>query len=469
MGSSTLHFSIDLDAEIQKITQRQHLNQVNYIVQLVRHALDHNPERIHIQASSTFLEIDQNGDAFDPGEWSRLLRIVNEQDAPEHRQEALSQLESTYGITLLSLILNFPRVEIESDGLRLVAISGQLSEQPGENDASGYRIRLYRPKSLVKDEKSELEFYCAGSDIPISYNGRSINEAIRFAGQILTARFKTADGSGAIGIPLNGDTNVITLYKHGVRLGVKQTIPRDGALFHGYWSSHLTGYESNFSKSILVGERHLLSHLDLLYDAINDHFSDMNDRQRIRIKRVLFGRPGRQWLLRFGSLPLFHGCRRNFALSLRDLLALHKQFHDIPYSPVRSSGLPAFIPHLQPEDISFLRKRLKLGIKLTKVKKRACRLPLRHYLKREEPYVDEDVGELSAEQAAFLTGLNKGDFGVRFCFTNRESYSIPLENGSKLICLHFTDKNVVTALTQYRDKPDALSIIKYSLLKKLQL
>lgn len=43
-----LRFSIDMEAEIIKITQKQHLNRVHFLVQLVRHALSHQPNSIGI-------------------------------------------------------------------------------------------------------------------------------------------------------------------------------------------------------------------------------------------------------------------------------------------------------------------------------------------------------------------------------------------------------------------------------------
>lgn len=364
MNGNHLHLSIDLEAELRKITREQHLNQVHYLVQLVRHALTHRPRTIAIASTRRHLELTQDGDAFDDGEWQILKLLLLRRDAlPDLVQTALSRLEECHGVAVLSLFHLFPAVEVATAGKRLALADGAVRLHAGRRHLDGYRIRLARDQRELGAERRELEFFCAGAAAEIRYNGQAINRPVKLDDALLKVPFAFDFGLGAVGIPATGDLSRFTYYKCGVRFGYKRIAAADGRLVAGVWDDARPGFEPYFARSIRTGEFCLRAHGELPYRAAAARFGELDDAHRRRVKQVLFTLPADGWPARYGTLPLFHSVRREFALSLRDLDALRERYEAVPFVSAPDSALPDFIPRLGSEDVHFLRSRLGWPLK----------------------------------------------------------------------------------------------------------
>ncbi len=462
--AAALRFSIDLESEIRKITQRQHLNQVHYLVQLVRHALSRRPESIHVRIDKRFLVLSQDGESFPEDEWQLLQGLLRPESlSVTECQRALGKLEEYHGVAFLSLMMNAPRLEIQSGDTEWTCSMGRIQHLRRIAPIKGYRLRLVREGAAPREEAAELRFYCSGASAPLYLNGKKINRPFSFDGQILILRFRHHSGHGAVGLPLEGDLRSITLFKQGVRLGVKHSRPDGGLIFHGWWNSSLTHFESDYRESIERGERHLAFHVQRLYRQIGNHFASLGDPQKIRVKKLLLGLDGDSWQERFGKIPLFHACGKPFSLSLQDLLRLNPHFEGIPFNSRPGGGIP-FLPYLLPEDILFLHEKLQLET-------RQCRAPrgrwphrLFDFFKRRPRRVPSHTPvEAGPDQKLLLRALHQDDPFCRYSFIQGPSRVVRDRKCRDWVLLQVDHPLVIEAVRTHERQPEMLPLLKHRL------
>lgn len=338
--SETLHPRIDLAAELHKIAQRQHLNDVHHLVQLVRHALRHSPARIDIASGRTFLALSQDGDPFSLEERDLLMTVVAGDDVL-CQQDALGTLERTTGAAVLALILRFVRVEIESDGWALLSSPAGVA-CAASPPRRGYRVRIMRRALRRGREREELMFFCHGASVPIRYNGQPINRPMEARG-ILAVRSRDADGEGMLAIPSKGRLSALSYCKQGVRFGFRRLLDPEGFVYEGFWDSHASAFEPTFSTSIRRAEEFLAAARRSLYDAVAAEFPRLRGAHRERVRQLLLASPP---LARWDHVALFDAIGRPFALSLRDLVELEGHHGAIPCALRPSRRLPPSLPLL---------------------------------------------------------------------------------------------------------------------------
>jgi hypothetical protein len=463
-----IHFSIDLESELAKITHKQHLNSVHYPVQLIRHALVHEPECIYIYAGNRHLEIQQDGAHFNPTEWS-LLRQLLENGNPSFRQKALTSLEKHHGVAILSAIMNFPEFVLESGQQIMIAKNGQLQYGKVDRFVRGYRLALKRHSTHLGEEKKEIQFYCSSCEVPIYYNKKQINRPIDFPGQILMTKFQNEFGSGAVGLPSSGDLCIITLYKKGIRLGMKQFIPTDGMVFHGYWNTSDPSFENDYSKSIRLGDRYLLQYRDFLYLEIKNHFAGLDTKQKLRVKQILLGVDSDDWRKRFHGLPLFAGSDGLFSHDLSNLLALERRFEGIPYLTKPHRSLPGYIPILGLSDLNFLRERIGCEPRLVNTRKSNLKnkIGARFRRKKRMPEII-DIRKFGQEWQSFVNALNSDDPVTTFHLYGGDSQICLGEWDIRHVYLNYGDPVVKEAHRDFLENPRKLPVIKYRLFHALE-
>ena len=465
MDGIALRFSIDLEAELKKITQKQHLNQVHFLVQLVRHALMLAPSEVRIRSDSQKLVLAQDGRGFPQEELDLILKALTP-GQPETQQQALTRLEEAWGIAVLSLVINAPYLEIRTGSQRFVAQAGSFHRYPEEVSVQGYRLELRRSRFLEKLEKKELDYYCSGACVPIWFNGNKLNAPLQFPGQVLTSTLTVTDGRGLVGIPEEGELCHITLFKHGVRLGIKQYLPKDGCVFHAHWDSAVGHFESDYRRSIRNGEYHLKKQAVQLYRSLPKYFPQLSRLGKERAKKLLFGFKSRDWKALFGDVPLFHAAGKEFSLSLNDLEGLRRRFERLPYCPKPKTGVPAYIPRLAPEDVFFLRDRMIWELSLFREKGVGIRTwllgKLRIGAKKSPAAIDP--GRLSGEHQAFLAALNRDEVCFRFGFSEKALGVFPGKNGQEMVFFPHDHREVRHSLDLFRRHPEKLLLIKYRLL-----
>lgn len=453
-------FSIDLEAELRKISQRQHLNQVHFMIALVRHALTCDPTSIHIQQQQQKVTIAHNGHAFSLME-RKLLEIV--MDGLQHsdtRQEALSKLEKNHGVAVLSLFFNFDRVQIRSENWQLNWQNGGLQRQTSETATEGYQIIIHGANTSIKKAREELNFYVGDCDVAVAFNGAPIKEPFQFKDPILLLRFENAHGRGQICIPAHGDLSTVTFMKRGVRFGVTRATPPSGLIYLAFWSSNATSYEGNFNKSIERGFEMIETECEKLYDAIRQHYRNLPEAHKLRVKRILVGATIPNWTQRFGNIPLFHSANAPFNISMRDLRTLLSRFGYIPYITQANASVPNFIPRLLPEDVHFLRHRFQMHLALYQG---------RNPSGRSEPdqtnVLGLDPDALTITERLFLKALNSDDPYCRFSFAANQQASYIDTTGVRHVRLNREDATVQQAINAVEEDATMALPWKFRLLK----
>lgn len=347
-----LLFSIDLEAELRKIAQRQHLNDVNYLVQLVRHALRHDPGVIRIVSTRRCLTICQDGRPFPDSELELLQTIIGGDDLLR-QQAALGALEREHGITILSVLLSFSRVAVTSAMWTMTAAEGHLRVHPIAEAIPGYRIVIHRRLRGRDAERKELDFFCAGCVVPIHYNSVRINRPITLRGQVLSASAGGEAGRGELGIPLKATLSAMSYFKAGVRFGFRRFLDPRGMTVEGYWDSAHHGFEPHYEQSTRAGEAFLHAARITLFDEAAARFAalEIGQKQRVRPLGLLLLAHRPQWR----HAPLFDSVRQPFSLAMTHLEDLKERFGAIPCSLRFSPRLPRWVPRLALEEIKALR------------------------------------------------------------------------------------------------------------------
>lgn len=356
--TTALELSIDLEAELVSLTERQHLNQVHWAVQLVRHALERRPRRIDVRVRRRTLELTQDGEALSPDEHALLLAITRGPDAG--KQAALAELEARFGVTLLSLLLTAPRVEIES-ARSLVAEEGQVRAGPPRAEP-GYRVRVWRRRGSAREEKDELRFYCRHVDIPLTINGRLLQAPLSLERAIAARGFRSDDGAGLIGLPARGGLSRLRYYKRGVYFGVRQALPPDGRPLEACFDAKLDEHEDNFDRSVRTANRAVRAAGQTLYAELPRLFPSLPAKARSRVKELTLGLAASALPSGLRELPLFATSASSWRLSLDDLSALAARYGRVPYLP-RRRGRDDELPVLSSSEAAAIARLLGVPVR----------------------------------------------------------------------------------------------------------
>ncbi|MCU0612700.1 MAG: hypothetical protein MUE60_13050 [Candidatus Eisenbacteria bacterium] len=365
--TENLALTIDLAAELRKIAERQHLNDVHFLVQLVRHAMRHLPSSIDIVSSSAHVAVRQDGLAFPRTERDLILSVLGGDD-PAQQQRVLEALEREHGTSILSLALLFSRVEVSSEDWTLVAERGRGKLQPRGERRPGYQIAIRRINRARNSERKEIAFFCAGASVPIRYNGKAVNLPSILKGQVLVSKAEDSRGRGMLGIPLAGRLSTVSFLKQGIRFGFRRFLDPDGYVVEGLWDAHDSSFEPTYAQSISSGEEFVARSRPELYAAIGSHFTTLDRSSRERLRQLLLGAVATDGL---DHIPMFDSVRQPFSLSMHEILSLENRYGGIPFSMRPSRRLPPWIPVLRLEEMHALRRR---GHALVVVSSRSAKL-----------------------------------------------------------------------------------------------
>ena len=387
---------IDLDAALNKISQRQTLNQVHYLVQLVRDALTRAPSLIRIEQNEDQLLVYHDGAAMGDDEWL-LLHATTKSHEPSKRTQALSELEDRMGVALLSMCLSENPAKIQSGNFIMHARDGVPSFSSLSSAYAGFELNLTRPAKWASEEREALVYYCSRSDVPIYLNGTTLDPSQDDVACILGATQTDESGAVDTGLLSEGTVSRTSYFKQGIRFGVKYGQSSDGSITASTWNSHYLSFEPHFSHSIKTGDHAIGSLVGHLYRNIPDYYDDLaiDEQERVRNLLIRFRIPA--WEKIFGKLKLFDMGTQPRQLSLKDLRRLQKNFGYLPFQSHDHAILD--LPTLNRDEIAFLRR---LGFNLRDVPARAH--PLRPNRRDRTCWVSqlEQAGIYTVEELAAI-------------------------------------------------------------------
>ena len=465
--NTSLRVSIDIDAEIRKISREQHLNDVHYIIQMIRHAVIHHPKHITITSSSRRLRLYQNGSSIHPDEWhliSLLCDIRPSSDTAIH--DAIRRMELQYGIALLSVIRSFRHTEIINGTEHLIIRDGKaILEQCSPRD--GYTVSIFQGTRDRRREWRELVYFCSECTIPIIYNGKTIRDSRPIYDLILKIHDKSDNGSGECGIPRGGSMSRLDYRKTGIRFGTKSEIPNDGRVIHGEFDSAIPKFEPHYRASIHNADDFFHTAASRLYGRSLSLFPDLTATDKIRLKQLLFNTSGTDVLFIWKNVPIFHSVHGPFRLSLAHVEKLVTWFGYVPYSAEKDISLPAYIPQLNSSDIRFLRDRIGHSIRsIPHVQKS---LSIRRPGISDSVRRNDDISHRSAtsfsnhDLAEFIRLLN--DSSLPYEFTVGEQWDKREdESGVKHIEIQQDSRFFIDALDTWKRNPETISVWRWRMI-----
>lgn len=364
---SELHFSIDLEAEIEKIAQRQALNAVHYLVQLVRKALQEQAHRIEIHINRRSLVFQHDGQPLAHEELQAIADLLLNRHRDFQDHQTLELLERQFGITLLSILLRFERITLKSGDAILIKMGRECTLEMTTTVMPGFYLEVRGKGRVPKEEIRELTFFCAGAKTPIHVNGKPINQPLTLPPVLAKKSFHTKtkryEGEGEIGLSAEGEYSEFWYFKQGVRAAMKQFSPNYGMVVHGWWNLNSHHQENNFEYTIETGERHMAEQSSFLYARAFDAFPSMSDNAKLRIRKMLFQWTPAEWFIDLNALPMFHSSVQRWSMCLKDLVALNKRYLAIPYASPNGPEASPIFPVLDLEEIHFLTYHLRLPLR----------------------------------------------------------------------------------------------------------
>lgn len=459
--------TIDLAAELMSITQRQHLNDVHYGVQLVRHALAASPLSVELRVRRHVFELAHNGRPLDEEE-HRLLLAVTNPDAPE-RQEALAALERRFGVALLTVLTTAERVEIE--GRRALTAEGGWVRAGRPSDRPGYRIRVHRRARSLRDERAELRFYCRYARVPITLNGRVLNHSLELDEALVQKRVETPEGEGTAAVPLTGALTRVRYFKDGVYFGVRRSLPSDGRPVEAVFDSHVPGVEDNFSRSVTAANDAIGKAKEEVYRELAARFWEAAPRARARTREIVLGLERDRLRAPLVDVPVFHTSARDWRLSLRDLADLARRRGYVPYLRRRQNPDDE-LPVLDADDVAAVGRLLNRPVRhaLTfqpegglRARWRALRADLKEELTRTPAREVVPPDRLDPEVRALVTALEEHEQNLSVRVTEGGVVEMTRAGALRTLYVPVDDPELERAVDTWRRTPERIDVIASAL------
>jgi len=356
----SVHATIDLDQALKKIATRQSLNDVHFLVQLVRHALELTPKSIHISEQNETWTLSHDGASPQLLEVSAIMNLINGNGSIDD----LTILETQFGVALLSCFVNFTHTTLSFSNTTLTQKDGRYILLPTGKEINGYHLSFMNNGKLETDPYRELLFYCSSVKVPLTYNSIEINHPKRIPPLVFQSIWETDHGEGLVGIPHSGSDSTFHFYKNGVLFGVKHFTPKDGRLLYGYWDVPGTSYESDFEESIETALNLLQQQGQHLYNNLGDYYSELEPIEKKRIKQILLNVSQQWWKGSLSSMGLFNLGHGTFNLSLSEIKSRIENELSFPFQSTLSQNKSNKVATLSPEDVYFLKEKMGLPLRM---------------------------------------------------------------------------------------------------------
>jgi hypothetical protein len=465
--------TIDLAQELASITQRQHLNDVHYMVQLIRHALAANPLHIHVRSRRRYLEIEHDGQPLSEEEHGLLLAVTNP-DAPD-RQPALVALERRFGVALLSVLVSAERVVLS--GRRALSAEGGWVRPGAPVDRLGSCVRIYRRVRSRRQEREELRFYCRYARIPITLNGRTLNADLQLDESVATTPVQADDGAGIAAIPRDGALHRVRYFKHGIYFGVRSGLPDDGRPIEAVFDSSVSGFEDNFRSSVANANAAVARTKTQLYRDFAASFPALSPTARARAREIVLGLAAAQLPPSLTNVPIIHTSANQWRLSLRDLETLAARRGYLPYL-LRPRDADDELPVLSTDDVAAIARLIRWPVRhaLTFVPERSRRDRWRSFaralLSQMQPAPAPVVlapDRLSPDLRALLAALHDVDrqLVVRITRGGTEGGQVHTvrNGGNRTLYVPHDDPELLRGIERYRSAPDDVDLVAAALLQ----
>ncbi len=301
--------SVDDRRALWALTTR-HLRSRTYgAVLLARCALRARAGRIDINTRGDTLRVVDDG-AARADELTAILEVLR---APT--VEALHALEARFSTDLLVALATAQEATIRTGRTRAHVVGGRLHDVV-EVRASTTEVSITRPRSLRREERTELAAWLPAPRAVVRVDGRAWRRAERLPDSaFFTRAFKTESGHGLIGFSLDDGTSKTTVLGRGLWVAQDATRPRGLPIVAIWDDDDVVATDSAVARARVAVQRAG----NALQQRLADEFADLPRRRQRQLRSLLLR--GGVLPPAFHGVPLFGSVVGGFRWSLQDLAA----------------------------------------------------------------------------------------------------------------------------------------------------
>ncbi len=237
MTDASKIFSIDVAAEIRKLTNLRYKSSYESILDVIRLAVDTGPRAVHLTTGRRTLTVTAEGGVVREEVFGLVAVIHDPVLDSDRRQKALAELESKHGLFVLGAFANRPSlvlIEWREDGvrrgLRFLPERSPRLYTPTDSEDADLRIVVKRRTKGARVRHRVAE-RCRFASVPISINGTLESRGKRIEGGLLEVDVASENLSGVVGLPSEGDVVRVTRLSRGV-IQEEVVLPVTGGLVY---------------------------------------------------------------------------------------------------------------------------------------------------------------------------------------------------------------------------------------------
>lgn len=297
--------SVDDRRALWALTTRHLRSRTYAAVLLVRTALRARAEHIDVTTRGDALRVVDDG-AARVDELAAILEVLR---APT--VEALHALEARFGTDLLVAVATAQEATVKSGRTRARVAAG-IIQSVETLPASTTEVTIMRPRSLRKEERTELSAWLPGPRAVVRVDGRAWRREARLPDSAFFSRaFKTDSGRGLIGFSLDDGTSKTTVLGRGLWVAQDAVRPRGLPLVAIWDDDDVVTTDTAVSRARVAVQRAG----DALQRRLAEEFGDLPRRRQLALRSLLLRATALP--APFHGVPLFGG----FRWSLQDLMA----------------------------------------------------------------------------------------------------------------------------------------------------
>ncbi len=279
-------FTIDVEAEIRKLSSRRHTTAWEPFVELIRLAASFCPERIDVAISRHRFTLDARRATPNEAVFLSLLRVFDQTLSPDQRQQAISELEGQFGLGILAAFAGTPRrvdLSWRRDG-KARGLSFSPTRPPRQftpTQSSGFALDIHGAGCGSAGQRI-IEDRCRYAAVPVTLNGVRVSRGKHLDRCLLWTVIHSSELNGITGIPESGDVTQITRLKHGI-VDEETFFPAvRGLVTAAVVEDELEDIHAVNGELRKVGRQ--------LYQKLVDHYPELGAEARRRAESLLFER-----------------------------------------------------------------------------------------------------------------------------------------------------------------------------------
>jgi len=278
--------SIDVEAEIRKLTGQRFKTPADYAVELLKWAAAQRPMRIDISISRACFSLSHDGDGLSPRLTRDLSALFDRRRPDDERHEALVTIEDEAPELLAAFAVPGCRVRIATpSGTRVTAYEYtrdgvMLRVDAGDDDRLTISIRgRGRDIDLERSLLREAGRY---SIVPVFVDGERVNHGPKLDDTVVQVDLRNERLHGVVGLPSKSDLVRVVRLKRGIRVEEKLLASVGGMILHAVVDENEDDFDATSGTLRRAGRR--------LYRRMAEMYDELTDDRRARAVELLLTR-----------------------------------------------------------------------------------------------------------------------------------------------------------------------------------